>query len=423
MHTPQSLGCKMPRLATPLTDIQVRTAKPKSKAYTLADGGGMYLEVLPSGSKIWRMAYRQSNGKNNRLTFGPYPEVSLLEARTKRMAARKQIVDEIDPAQARRRLKQARVTAAANDFKGVTNAWLEKTAATRARTTQQKITNWLNKDVLPFIGRIPVSTLKPTDVLTTVQRMEARGAVDSAHRVKQICGQILRYAVATGLADRDVTADLKGALAAVQQTHHAAITDPKLAGDLMRSIYSYVGHPYAMAALKLAPLVFVRPGELRMAEWNEIDLEGAQWRIPGTKMKMKVDHIVPLSEQAVGILRGIHAISGAGRYVFPSVRTSERCMSENTLNAALRSMGYSKEVMTAHGFRAMARTIMDEVLNERVDLIEHQLAHAVKDVNGRAYNRTAHIPARREMMQRWANYLDALRQGGNVIPGMFGRAA
>ncbi|MBY0455490.1 MAG: site-specific integrase [Burkholderiaceae bacterium] len=249
-----------------------------------------------------------------------------------------------------------------------------------------------------------------------VRKIEERQAFDSAHRIKQVCGQVFRFAVATGIADRDVTADLKGALAAIPKRHFAAITEPAKLGELLRSIHGYAGHPSIVTALKLTPLVFVRPGELRHAEWVEIDLDKAEWRIPGIKMKMDNDHIVPLSTQAVELLRGIHPMTGHGRYVFPSLRTGERPMSENTINAALRGMGYSKEVHTAHGFRATARTILDEVLGERVDLIEHQLAHAVKDVNGRAYNRTAHLPARREMMQRWANYLDKLAIGADVIP-------
>ena len=227
---------------------------------------------------------------------------------------------------------------------------------------------------------------------------------------------MFRYAVATGSAERDVTQDLRGALAKHQAGHFAAITEPKKAGDLLRSIFAYTGHPYTVAALKLSPLVFVRPGELRTAEWAEIDLAAEEWTIPGSKMKMKVDHLVPLSAQAVESLRTVQPLTGHGRYVFPSLRTGERPMSENTINAALRGMGYAEDVHSAHGFRAMARTIMDEVLGERVDLIEHQLAHAVKDPNGRAYNRTAHLPARREMMQRWANYLDKLRVGADVIP-------
>jgi integrase len=227
---------------------------------------------------------------------------------------------------------------------------------------------------------------------------------------------VFRYAVASGSAERDVTQDLKGAIAKPVKGHFAAITDPKQAGELMRSIYAYSGHAYTVAALKLSPLVFVRPGELRTAEWAEIDLDAAEWRIPGGKMKMKVDHLVPLSTQAVEILRNVQPITGHGRYVFPSLRTGERPMSENTINAALRGMGYAQDVHSAHGFRAMARTILDEVLGERVDLIEHQLSHAVKDPNGRAYNRTAHLPARRAMMQRWADYLDKLRVGADVIP-------
>ena len=407
----------MPKLAKPLTDTQVRTAKPiEGKARTLADGSGMYLEITASGSKIWRMSYRQENGKQNRLTFGTYPEISLLEARAKRTEARKLLADGIDPAQFRRQAKEAKAVVATHTFEAVALTWLQKTAATRATTTQEKVTNWLQKDVFPFLGDMPVSLIKPLNVLTTVQKMEARGAIDSAHRVKQICGQVLRYAVATGLVERDVTADLKGALSVVPKTNYAAIVEPKQAGVLLRSIFGYTGHPYAVAALKLSPLLFVRPGELRSAEWKEIDLDAAEWRIPGEKMKMKIDHLVPLSTQAVEILRDVQAMTGHGKYVFPSIRTYERCMSENTINAALRSMGYAKEIMTAHGFRAMARTIMDEVLGERVDLIEHQLAHAVKDPNGRAYNRTAHLPARRDMMQRWADYLDALRKGAEVIP-------
>ena len=275
----------------------------------------------------------------------------------------------------------------------------------------------LKHDVFPFIGNAAISTIGPRDVLDkVVRKIEARGSIDTAHRAKQVCGQIFRYAVAVGLAERDVTSDLRGAIAAIPESHFSAITEPKQAAELMRSIFGYTGQPCTVAALKLTPLVFVRPGELRTAEWEEIDLHAAEWRIPGRKMKMKNDHVVPLSKQAVALLRSVHPMTGHGRYVFPSVRTGERPMSENTINAALRGLGYSKDVHTAHGFRAMARTILDEVLGERVDLIEHQLAHSVKDPNGRAYNRTSHLPARREMMQRWADYLDSLRVGGQVIP-------
>ena len=293
--------------------------------------------------------------------------------------------------------------------------WLGKTAATRKPNTQNKTTSWLEKNVIPFIGKMPMSSIGPRDVLAALKKMEARGALDSAQRVKQVTGQVFRYAVAIGAAERDVTQDLNGSLAKATPRHYAAITEPKQLGELLRSIHDYNGHPYTVAALKLSPLVFVRPGELRTMEWRELDFETAEWRIPGSKMKMKNDHVVPLSTQALALLKEMQPATGHGTYVFPSLRTGERPMSENTVNAALRGMGYPKEVHSAHGFRATARTIMDEVLGERVDFIEHQLAHAVKDVNGRAYNRTAHLPARKEMMQRWADYLDELRTGATVI--------
>ena len=400
-----------------LADTFVRQVKHSGKTTgdKHADGGGMYL-LVKAGGKYWRMDYTHTN-KRKTLALGIYPEVSLAKARQRRDKAREQLADGIDPNTAKRQEKQAQADAAANTFEAVARVWLAKTASKRAEVTQSRITTLLEKDVFPFIGAMPISTIKPRDVLDkAVRKIEARGSVDTAHRAKQMCGQVFRYAVAVGLAERDVTADLRGALAAIPESHFAAITEPKQAGDLMRAIFDYTGHPCTVAALKLTPLVFVRPGELRTAEWAEIDLDSAEWRIPGSKMKMKVDHLVPLCTQAVALLRSVNPISGHGRFVFPSLRTGERPMSENTINAALRGMGYSKEVHTAHGFRAMARTIMDEVMGERVDLIEHQLAHAVKDPNGRAYNRTSHLPARRVMMQNWANYLDKLRIGADVIP-------
>ncbi|VWX60022.1 Integrase [Burkholderiales bacterium 8X] len=400
-----------------LTDTFVRQVKATEKAIgdKYADGGGMYLLVKVAG-KYWRMDY-SFGGKRKTLALGVYPDVSLAKARQRREKARELLADNIDPGVAKREEQQGKTDAAANTFETVSREWLSKTANKRAAVTQAKVTSWLEKDVFPFIGKLPVSTIRAKDVLDKVaRRMEARGIHESAHRIVQICSQVFRYAVAVGLVERDVTVDLRGALVSVDKTNYAAITEPKQVGQLMRSIHSYGGHPTPVAALKLTPLVFVRPGELRAAEWAELDLDAAEWRIPASKMKMKVEHLVPLSRQAVEILRALQPFSGHGRYVFPSIRTGERCMSENTINAALRGMGYSNEVMTAHGFRAMARTIMDEVLGERADLIEHQLAHTVKDPNGRAYNRTSHLPARREMMQRWADYLDKLRLGADVIP-------
>jgi integrase len=415
----------MPRVVAPLTDMRVKNAKPAAKSYKLSDGGGLYLEVTSGGSKLWRMKFKQASGKESRLSFGTYPDVSLIQARAARAAARQLRATNIDPGQAKRDAKTAKAAAAAHTFEPLAREWLKKTAAQRAGSTQSKNTRWLEKNIFPEIGAMPISTIKPRDVLAALRKVEARGAIESAHKIKQICGQVFRYAVAAGITDRDVTADLRDALAAVPEAHYAAITDPKQVAELLRAIHGYSGHPAATSALKLAPMVFQRPGELRSMEWAEIDWEKAEWNIPAKKMnKMKPprDHLVPLSTQAVELLRGVHAITGHGKYVFPSVRSRVRCMSDNTINAALRRMGYSTEVMTAHGFRAMARTIMDEVLDERVDLIEHQLAHAVKDPNGRAYNRTAHLPARHKMMQRWADYLDKLRAGAAVIP-LHGSAA
>lgn len=399
----------------PLTDTQIRKFKHSGAPAgdKLTDGQALHLLVKEAG-KYWRLNYR-FGGKQKTLALGVYPEVSLAQARIRRDDARKLLAEGIDPGKARIDSKLAKASAAANTFESVARTWLIKTAPTRAASTQKKNTTWLEKNVFPSIGKMPISEIGPRDVLEAVRTMESRGAIESAHKVKQLCGQIFRYAVAAQLSERDVTADLRDALSPIPRSHYAAITEPKEVAGLLRSIFGYSGHPYAVAALKLSPLLFVRPGELRSAEWAEIDLDASEWRIPASKMKMKTDHLVPLCTQALAILRDVYQMTGHGRYVFPSIRSTDRCMSENTINAALRGMGYSKEVMTAHGFRAMARTILDEVLGERVDLIEHQLAHAVKDPNGRAYNRTAHLPARREMMQRWADYLDSLRVQVTIV--------
>lgn len=399
----------------PLADTFVRqvkhTGKPAGDSY--ADGGGMYLLVKATG-KYWRMDYRFA-GKRKTLAFGVYPAVTLAQARKRRDDAKAALADGMDPAVIKRAEKLARKTEANNTFQKIAEEWLKATSADRKEVTQQKVRTWLEKDVFPSIGKMPITVIGPRDVLAVARKMEERGVHDSAKRLVQICGQVFRYAVAEGSAERDVTGDLKGALKTAEKRHYAAITDPALLAPLLRAMDGYTGHIYSRAALRLTPLVFVRPGELRTAEWAEIDLDKAEWRIPGAKMKMTNDHIVPLSTQAVEILRELHPITGHGKYVFPSIRTGERPMSENTVNAALRALGYDSSMQTAHGFRATARTILDEVLGERVDLIEHQLAHAVKDANGRAYNRTAHLPARRKMMQTWADYLDRLRQGAEVI--------
>jgi integrase len=400
----------------PLSDTFVRQAKhtgaPAGDKHT--DGDGMYLLVKAAG-KYWRLNYR-FGGKQKTLALGVYPEVSLSAARRARERARELLAAGTDPGEARRDEKQAASRAASQTFEAIGREWLDKTGARRGEKTQSRVVNWLEKNIFPAIGHAPIAELRPRDVLDAVRTIERRGAIDSAKRVLGYCGQIFQYAMAIEAATGDVTAGLYRALEVKDQQHYAAITAPDAVGALLRAIDAYQGHPYCTAALKLAPLVFVRPGELRTAEWAEIDLAAAEWRIPGAKMKMGVDHVVPLAHQAVAVLADLRKITGAGRYAFPSIRSGMRPMSDNTVNAALRAMGYSKEVMTGHGFRAMARTMLDEVLGERVDLIEHQLAHQVKDVNGRAYNRTAHLPARREMMQRWADYLDQLRASAGVAP-------
>ena len=394
----------------PLADTFVRqvkyAGKPSGDSY--ADGGGMYLLVKASG-KYWRMDYRFA-AKRKTLALGVYPAVTLAQARKRRDEAKAQLADGTDPSATKREEKLTQRTIAGNTFEKVAEDWLQATQASRKEITQQKLQTWLKKDIYPSIGKLPITTIGPRDVLAVARKMEQRGVYDSAKRLVQICGQVLRYAVAEGSAERDVTQDLKGALQKSEKRHYAAITDPALLAPLLRAIDGYAGHIYSRTALKLTPLLFVRPGELRTAEWAEIDWKAQEWRIPASKMKMANDHIVPLSQQALALLREVHTASGHGKYVFPSIRTGERPMSENTVSAALRAIGYDRDVQTAHGFRATARTILDEVLGERIDLIEHQLAHAVKDANGRAYNRTAHLPARKALMQRWNDYLDALKR-------------
>lgn len=396
-----------------LTDIFVKnvTYKGSPTGEKHSDGGAMYLLVKAAG-KYWRFDYR-INGKRKTLALGVYPDVVLRKARIKRDEARQLLADGTDPGTAKKQAKLNIDVAAQNTFKKLGEEWLDKTATNRKAVTQERVAQLLKMDIYPFIGKIPISQLGPRDVLRPLKRIECRGAIDTAHRANQYCGQIFRYAVASGAAKRDVTVDLKGALKNIPKNHYAAITEPDEAAYLLRAIDCYKGFQTTVAALKLLPMVFVRPGELRMIEWVELDLRSAEWRVPGHRMKMSNDHIVPLSTQAVEILKGIHPLTGHGKYVFPSIRTSDRPMSENTINAALRAMGYPKEVMTGHGFRALARTVMDEILEERVDLIEHQLAHAVKDSNGRAYNRTSHLAARKKMMQRWSDYLDKLRTSSN----------
>ncbi|MEW9570548.1 tyrosine-type recombinase/integrase [Rhodanobacter sp. Si-c] len=405
----------MPKRADPLTPSTVTNAKPQAKPYKMPDGRGMFLLVNPDGSKLWRWRYRRPiTGTENMLALGAYPETSLRLAREKREEARALLAAGIDPGEHRKAEKAAGEERAANSFEVVAREWLGK--QTWVEHYRVKVEAWMANDVYPYIGGRPVAELSAPEFLRVGRRMEERGAIESAHRVLQTCGQVMRYAIATGRADRNPVADLKGAIASPAERHHAAITDPAVLGGLLRAIEGYTGDITTRAALQLSALLFVRPGELRHAEWAEIDLDAAEWNIPAGKMKMRQPHLVPLCEQAVAILHELRPLTGRGQYVFPGGRSPRRPMSNNAINAALRRMGYGTDTMTAHGFRATARTILDEVLGYRPDFIEHQLAHAVKDPNGRAYNRTAHLPERRKMMQGWADYLDALRAGGDVVP-------
>ncbi|MCD9029397.1 integrase arm-type DNA-binding domain-containing protein [Luteimonas sp. BDR2-5] len=401
----------------PLSDIAIRKAKPTGKVQRMFDGGGLYLEVSPAGGKWWRYKYRIL-GKEKRLSFGTYPDVSLASARDQHADARKQVAAGIDPSAHRKAVKAAGKERAANSFETIAREWFAKKSPKLVEDYSAKVLARLEGDVFPMLGRLPIAGITSPDVLKAMRRIEDRGAFETAHRTLQTCGQVFRYAIASGRAAADPTIALRGALTPATGTHHAAITAPEPFGGLLRALDGYDGSAITKYALQLAPLVFVRPGELRHAEWSEFDLEARVWCIPAAKMKMRDDHIVPLSRQALAILEELHEVTGGGLYIFPSARTSRRPMSNNTLNAALRRLGYDKEAHTAHGFRASARTLLDEVLHYRPDYIEHQLAHTVRDPNGRAYNRTAHLPERHKMMQAWADYLDLLRQGrdGAVVP-------
>jgi integrase len=405
----------MPKRILPLTDVQVHKAKPQTKDVKFFDGGGLFLLVTPTGGKLWRFKYRY-DGKEKTLYLGAYPEISLADARQRRLDARKQLANSIDPAAAKKEQAEERARLETT-FETVAREWYGKQLAAWSKGHADTVISRLERDVFPVIGTVAISKIKTGEVLAILRKVEARGALDTALRIKIIFGQVFRYAVVTGLIDTDVSAPIRprDCLEKRQVKHHAAITDPKKLPPLLRAIDDYQGSFTVKCALRLAPLVFVRPGELQKAEWSEFDLDEAQWNIPGDRMKMKEPHLVPLSCQAVEVLKALQPLTGAGKFLFPG-RTSSRPMSDNTINAALRYMGFDKETMTGHGFRAMARTILDEVLHFRPDFIEHQLAHAVRDPNGRAYNRTAHLIERKKMMQTWADYLDGLKAGAKVIP-------
>ncbi len=389
-----------------LTDTKLRSLKPKAKLYRLADANGLCFEVRPTGSKFWRYRYRYA-GKATMAALGEYPSMGLAEARAARDKARSQLKSGANPTFVAQADRAAATDRAQCTFEAVGRELIAKRAKEGLSPgSVTRLLRLLEKD-LSGIGGFPVDDVSAPVLLVALRKLEGRGVIETAHRARVLAGQIFRYAIATGRSKTNPAADLVGALEQRQPKHFASIIEPVKVAVLLRSIDGYEGTPVVVAALKLAPLVFVRPGELRTARWAEINLDTAEWRHMATKTG--TPHIVPLATQAVALLKELYPISKRSEYVFPSIRTASRPMSENTINVALRALGYDSETMTGHGFRAMARTILDEVLGFRPDFIEHQLAHAVRDPNGRAYNRTAHLVERKKMMQSWADYLDELK--------------
>jgi integrase len=401
-------------IAMKLTDTAVRKSKPEPKPFKMTDGGGLFLSVQPSGSKYWRLAYR-FEGKQKLLALGVYPDVPLVLARERRDAARKLLATGVDPSENRKAAKATRMERAENSFEVVAREWLISHMKSKAASHREKIIRRFELYLFPWLGGKPISDITARQILEAVLRIEKQGKLETAHRALQICGQVFRYAVQTGRADRDVTADLKGALPPAAVNHMATFTEPEDVAELLRAIDGFKGSFTVQCALRIAPMLFVRPGELRMAKWADIDLDSAEWRY--VVSKTKTDHLVPLPKQVVALLRELHPFSVHGEYVFRGGHDPKKAMSEAAINAALKRMGYdTKTQITGHGFRAMARTILHERLGVDPHIIEHQLAHKVPDALGMAYNRTKFIEQRRAMMQAWADYLDKLKIGAKVIP-------
>jgi integrase len=395
-----------------LSDLTIKGLKSAEKTYKKADSGGLYIEVAPTGGKWWRYKYR-FEGKEKRLSLGVYPDVGLKDAREKHAEARKLLASGVDPSQNRKAVKAAKSDGALS-LEVIAREWFASRKPNWKENHSSKIIRRLETDVFPWLGTRTISEITAPELLTAMRRIEKRGALETAHRALACCGQVFRYAIATGRALRDPAADLRGALPPTSTKHFPTITDPLKIGELLRAIEVYSGTYQTRYALRLAPMLFVRPGELRKAEWVEFDLDKAEWRIPGERMKMKATHLVPLPTQAVALLREMHCISGAGKFVFPGVRTTTRAMSENTINMALHAMGYKGEFV-GHGFRHMASTLLNEQGFNR-DAIERQLAHAERDGVRAAYNYAEYLPERKAMMQAWADYLDKLKKGAEVIP-------
>ncbi|HJP98740.1 MAG TPA: integrase arm-type DNA-binding domain-containing protein [Rhodanobacteraceae bacterium] len=396
-----------------LKDTELRALRPHQKLYRRADAGGLCIEVHPGGARYWRYRYRFA-GKAKMLSLGVYPDVSLADARRRRDDARRLLQSGVDPSAQRKQEKLTAHLATVTALEPVAREWL----AGRGRladTTRAKVLWMLETHVFPWIGSRPVGEVTAPELLAVLRRLESLDKLETAQRLKQVSGQIFRYAIATGRAERDPSADLRGALRTKKTRHFASITDPAKVGELLRAIEGFSGSFVVASALKFAPLVFVRPGELRKAEWQEFDLDAAEWRIPDERMKMREMHIVPLSEQAVAILKELQPLTAHARYVFPSIRSPRDPMSENTVNAALRRLGYDGDTMTGHGFRSMASTMLHEQ-GWNTDVIERQLAHAERNQVKAAYNHAEYLPERRKMMQAWADYLDGLRTGASVTP-------
>ncbi len=395
-----------------LTDTEIRNARPKDKPYKLTDGQGLYLLVTPKGSKLWRLKYR-IGGIEKTLSLGKYPQVSLKETRNKAFEAKQGLSSGIDPSQTKKAQKAS--DSGVDTFETISREWFGKFSAGWAPDHAERVIRLLERDVFPWLGGKIIKKITAPELLAVLRRIEARGAVDTAHRARQTAGAVFRYAVATGRAERDPSGDLRGAIPPARGGHMAAITDPKRLGGLLRAIDAYEGGLIVRCALRLAPLVFVRPGELRRMEWAEVSVERGEWVIPGEKMKMREPHVVPLSNQALEILEEIRPFTGAGRYVFPSPTSSNRPLSDMALLTALRRMGITKEEMTIHGFRAAASSLLN-AQGWPSDVIERQLAHAERNKVRAAYNRHDYLPERRKMMQAWADYLDGLKAGVEVIP-------
>jgi len=394
-----------------LTNTAAKNAKPKPKLYRLTDGAGMYLLIKPSGKKYWRLDYAL-HGKRKTYAIGSYPQISLKDARVKREEAKQLITDGVDPVQSRQQAKHDRTVSAGNIFEAIAEEWFVKQDWTQGH--RRTVRSRLDRDVIPWMGQRPINEITAPEILRVLRRIESRGAIETTHRCKTICSQVFRYAIASGLADQDPTISLSNALKTHKSVKMAAITDPEKAGGLMRAIRCYQGDIITRCALVLSALTFVRPGELRHAEWQEIIWIKKEWVIPGAKMKMRKDHTIPLSEQALSVLREIHQLTKNGKYVFPSLRSNSRPMSENTVLAALRRMGYSKEEMTPHGFRSMASTLLHEN-GFNHEAIELQLAHSRKDTVSAAYDRSRLMPERRQMMQWWSDYLVQLENGEKAV--------